>query len=176
MTIPILRVIKEQSCQKVDPADMTTYREVVTRDLLPSNGTDERAQVQRFCDRNGRLISPDSVIHICPICQGVVHLCDTFDCVLCHLNVCKTHADELVELPPPPRRQPQQKPTDEPQPAPVPQAPPQSIGVCKPCARKAFWKTLLLFPISFFIRPLHAIFTENGSDQPSPQNPPRNAN
>ena len=102
MNIPISRTIEEQTCQKFDPANKTTFCKVTSRDLLPSNATDERRMTQRFFDVNGRFITPDSTLHFCLICQSVAHIDDTFLCIDCQRMLCRTHAAILEEMPPPP--------------------------------------------------------------------------
>lgn len=160
MSIPLSRMIKEHTCRKVDPADMTTYREIVIRDLLPSNGTDERIELQRGFAVTGCEIAPESRLHICPFCGGVVHRDDTFVCIKCQLIGCKTHAAQIELLAEPTPAKPEG-------PAPSGQSP-LVIGICKPCAKKAFWQAVVWFPVTLLLRPILAIFAPPPPPQVGP--------
>lgn len=152
MTIPLSRTIKERTCRTVDPVDMITSREVSTRVLLPSNGTDERIEVQEGFAVTGRAIAPDSLLHICPFCGYVVHQEDTFTCIYCQSIGCKTHADQIQPI------DPSVSISSKPGGIAPSGQPLQALGVCKPCAKRAFRQALLWFPLTFFMKPLLAIF------------------
>lgn len=162
MTIPISRLLKEHLFQPLNGTDPTTYREIVTRDLLPSNATDERHQIHRFSDVNGRVITEDSTLHFCPVCGSVVHQDDTFCCIICFLRMCKTHARELTDIIP--------TPASAPSPSDPPVAPQTSSGICKRCSRKRFWLKVLHFPVLFIVRPIRAALL--GESHHDAQQPP----
>lgn len=168
---PISRTCENHVIRKFDQADMSTFRKLSARDLLPSGLTAEELQVEQVLDGFGKPIHGGDEIHFCSVCNNVAHREDIFQCQCCFIIACKTHAKVLMPasplaVPPLPGNKPAPiLPESAPDSAAAPAVPAQEIaqGICGECAKKIFWKNLMLAPLRFILSPLKAMFTDTGT-------------